>query len=1060
MPAHLWISPAATGKTTGLVKQVCELTADLSTSVRVIVPGYAQVRHWRRLLAETGGVLGAHVFTFSNLYQQILDRAGQVYTRLSVPVQYRLVLSILDALPLEHYTPLRNKPGFIYALLGAIAELKAGRIWPESFALAVEHMGAAQRLVEIADVYIRYQQHMHANQWADDAGMGWLAAEALEADTHLCSDWPVLFVDGFDDLTPVQIDVLNPLADRIPQMTITLTGEIENTGRMVHRRYNRTRARLLDHLPGLQVASTQPLSTGERPPELAHLESTLLDSDAVYDAPCRCVDMVAAPNRETEVRVALRWLKHRLVVKEGKLGRCALLARNIDPYRHHIQQIAVEFGIPIHITHDTPLSENPCIAALCNVLSLPVEDYPRQKTLDAWFSPYFSWSKALQLDTQGYERRAHSRMLGAAAVWGKVIGGIGQWISALEELSAFDTNRVDSFENDVFINDALINDALTMHTPVGKQAHRLLTAFEKFVTFLQPPEGRHPPSAFVYWIENLIGGYTEEDAFEDVDMHMHSLDITDNVYAGPRELRERDMAALESLKELLRGFVWAEELIAQEAVDYPTFLSTLLSAIGHKAYHLPLPVDHDAMVVAEVVDVRGIPFDTVAILGLAEGEFPTTLQEDPLLTDNDRFTLFETHKLQLTPSTESFEAGYFYDAVTRPSQALLLTRPRLTDTGTEWQPSPYWQEVQRLLGQEGMDLVSDTLPDVYQLSSETEAIFYAARNPLLLDWVKRQKPVRWTALEHAAHIITVRSGQAGTEPDVFEGNLHAHCSTFLQRYGPEHPWSTSRLETYKTCPFMFFTAHVLGLEMREELEEGFDARQLGNIYHHIFESLYQAVENPGDVDELLAALPSVAALILDKAPRREHFRITGWWEYSRQEIIENVRHSLIELHNLDSAYTPYKFEQSFGLGPNPPLVVLGESDYFKVRGYIDRVDRAADGTLRIIDYKTAGPTDFTPTAVRQGKKLQLPFYALAAKDALALGVPGEGFYWHVRDAQPSTFTMAKMGVEKAIRASVAAAWDVIENVRNGIFTPKPPVNGCPRYCPATDMCWQYHSRLW
>ena len=76
MPAILQISPAATGKTAGLVKQVCDLTRDLSTSVRVVVPGYSQVRHWRRLLAQAGGVLGVHVFTFSNLYQQILPLNG------------------------------------------------------------------------------------------------------------------------------------------------------------------------------------------------------------------------------------------------------------------------------------------------------------------------------------------------------------------------------------------------------------------------------------------------------------------------------------------------------------------------------------------------------------------------------------------------------------------------------------------------------------------------------------------------------------------------------------------------------------------------------------------------------------------------------------------------------------------------------------------------------------------------------------------------------------------------------------------------------------------------
>ncbi len=112
---------------------------------------------------------------------------------------------------------------------------------------------------------------------------------------------------------------------------------------------------------------------------------------------------------------------------------------------------------------------------------------------------------------------------------------------------------------------------------------------------------------------------------------------------------------------------------------------------------------------------------------------------------------------------------------------------------------------------------------------------------------------------------------------------------------------------------------------------------------------------------------------------------------------------------------------------------------------------------RIIDYKTSGPNDFTATAVRQGKKLQLPLYALAARDALSLGDPEEGFYWHVRDAQASPFTLKKVGPEIAIKSSVDSAWKIIHAVRDGVFTPQPPRGGCPSYCPAADICWQYRA---
>jgi putative RecB family exonuclease len=202
-------------------------------------------------------------------------------------------------------------------------------------------------------------------------------------------------------------------------------------------------------------------------------------------------------------------------------------------------------------------------------------------------------------------------------------------------------------------------------------------------------------------------------------------------------------------------------------------------------------------------------------------------------------------------------------------------------------------------------------------------------------------------------------------------------------------------------------------------------------------------------------LPGVARQILDEAPRKEQFRVTAWWEYSQQEIIENVIRSLEALHMLPGNFQPYAYEQPFGLDGASPLIVRGEGDSFRVRGYIDRIDRSPKGAIRIIDYKTGGSSQFTASAVRQGKKLQLPLYALAARDALDLGQPEEGFYFHVQDARPSPFKLAKMGPETAIKGSVKAVWKIVRDVRGGGFTPQPPRTGCPNYCPAASLCWKF-----
>jgi len=203
----------------------------------------------------------------------------------------------------------------------------------------------------------------------------------------------------------------------------------------------------------------------------------------------------------------------------------------------------------------------------------------------------------------------------------------------------------------------------------------------------------------------------------------------------------------------------------------------------------------------------------------------------------------------------------------------------------------------------------------------------------------------------------------------------------------------------------------------------------------------------------------VAEQVLDDAPRREGFRETAWWAQTRREIVDNVRRSLEALAEANGEWVPSFFEIPFGLQDHPPLVVDGEDVCLRMRGLIDRVDLTTDARVRVIDYKTGGPSGFTKRAVADGKKLQLPLYALAARDALGLGEPVEGFYWHVRQAERSSFTLSGFdgGPHGAIKVALDNAWEAVLGARTGHFVPRPPQGGCPSYCPAVAFCWRYST---
>ena len=243
----------------------------MGATPRVIVPTHLQARAWRRRLAEAGGAIGVRVLTFDRLYAGCLNAAGEAYTELSEPVQYRLIRAVVDDQRLDHYAPLVTRPGFIQILERLIGELKAARIHPDDFARAVDGLGGEPRLRELAQVYAAYQLRLQARGWADRAGLGWLAVEALEERApQVARDWPLLVVDGFDDFTSVQLALLQVLAGRVGETIVILTGAIDGRERpLVYGRFRETR-RKLEAALGLQATPIPPMASHQAP-ALAHL---------------------------------------------------------------------------------------------------------------------------------------------------------------------------------------------------------------------------------------------------------------------------------------------------------------------------------------------------------------------------------------------------------------------------------------------------------------------------------------------------------------------------------------------------------------------------------------------------------------------------------------------------------------------------------------------------------------------------------------------------------------------------------------------------------------------
>jgi len=1082
---ELLLAPAGQGKTAYVIKQVRALqVTDPLAPIWVIVPNRQQAQAFRRRLATSGGGIGVEIKTFHGIYAELLARQGQPIPVLFKQVQYRILRNAIDDLhsegALAHYAPLRHKPGFLRRLRELILELKQAFIKPEDLSAAL--MGEPARLTELASLYLRYQDWIGSSGWPDAEGQSWMATKALEKDPALASHVRLLIVDGFDEFNRTQLAVLEQLAQRSPETIVTLTGEKREVGevpREAHHRYARTQQALIDLNIGMALS---PLvdTTMRRDEALVHLERNLFAVSTLQQADQEAVTLLEARDRNQEARAALRWLKTLIVREKIRPDQVALLARNLAPYRPFIAEAAAEFGLALRWASEDDLLSNPAIVAVLNLLSLSVLDWPQRQVLEAWHSPYFDWQAQIQAGGDIYASAEEvAARLADVVRDARIVGGLDQWRTALAQRAQISEEAIREQEQ----------GRAMMEGPLGGEAAALSVIFEAFVSCIQPLE-QATLAEYIAFVEDIIGDDPRSEAGGRNDIpaelaspdaigseqksrgaHLRSPTNDDTPFHPPSDLQvvasvlsnpstsERDETALQTFKDVLRGLRLAESVIRSlddnphtGPIPYHRFWSELRGAVEAATYSLPV-AKTEAVLVASVPYARGLSFEAVALLGLSEGEFPQQEQEDPLLRDGERRAMAQ-QGVYLPTRMRGDEVTFFYEAMTRARRKMLLTRPYLAEDGQPWEPSPYWLEVQRLVDVAPVRAMGTPVASIEEL-----LVAWGDRQPtdppglpkdLIGQWDEGRKQVQRSVGVLRARLSKQAAGLYEGDATILQERLH-------RRYHPRHIWSSSRLEAYATCPYSFFARSTLDLKPRAKPEEGFDILIRGSLYHEILEDVYQKAIEQNDFSEsaLLALLPIVSESIFAAAPAQYGFRPTALWDHQQAEISQLLAQTLAALAQVADDFRPFSLEGAFGLDGAPVLNVQTDAGSFRLRGFIDRIDQDSAGRLRIIDYKS-GSQAIRPQDLDEGKRIQLPLYALAAAQALNLGDVTDGFYWHIGSSEASRLRLGSYagGVAGAQATAVQHALSDIQGIRSGRFLPQPPSSGCPSSCAAIEFCWR------
>lgn len=1008
MPVELLIASPATGKTEYCIRKIRELQSNASPLESwVLVPDRLQAAAFRQRLVRAGGAIGAHVGTFGDLYRHLLERAGSCVPVASAPLLHTLLQEAVDSLAarggLVHYAALRSLPGFFLTLRDVFAELKRSLVFPEQFLQVTQNDTPARQ--ELARLYVLYQDRLRKLGWADPEGLSWLAVEALEKQPDLAAPIRLLMVDGFDSFTGAQRRALQLLSGNVGELLITFPGQPASI-RMAHQRFTDGLEKLSQELsPAMITLSNDPFL----PPDGLHLERTLFEAGDQTMRGAEQPLLLEARSPADEAREALRWIKARVVRDGFALADCAIFTPAPDVYNPFLREAAREFGMLVHFSQGPALTDSPAIAALLNLFNLPAQNFKTRALFNVLRSPYFQFGlESGDIDTlEEISRKA------------RIIEGEEQWQETWERLAPIQAEEPD-----------LDEERRLPGLPRGDEARALKTALQACFDQLVLPPGKQTQTAWVTWVEDLL----ERLAF----------------YQNARG--ERDETACEVLRESLRALVLSESVAGARPCDYEAFLSILQSTLNGAGLPEPRLKGEEALLVGRMMEARGVRFKAVALLGLSEGVFPEVERPDPFLDEDLRA------KLGLESRLNREQAGLFYQAITRADQMLLLTRPYLSEDGEDWEASPFWKEVQKRFTNNALKRVRpDDMPHLNEAASAQELLFWAVRQKKLPGEFHELLP-RWETLRGARDILEAR--RAKQPQGAYEGFVPELAGRMAERYPPGAVWSASRLEAYGNCPQRFFVQVALGLEPHSPPELGLDASQLGSLLHKILEEAYQTASNPADADSVLEALPAIAARVFADAPREYGFRPSSLWKFEQEQLLQMLEETILALAQASEGWTPLAYEQKFGIAEFPPLEVDLGPETMRLRGVIDRLDRNAAGEIRVVDYKT-GSSHLDAKDLKNGSRLQLPIYALAAQETLGLGTVAEGLYWKILAAKAGALKLSEFrteqgaGVQEAIRVVTEHLTRILSGIRAAEFPPVPPKGGCPAYCPAASWCWRY-----
>jgi len=932
--ARFLLGPAGSGKTFRCLAEIREILTQSPGGAPLIflAPKQATFQLERQLLAddELPGFARLQILSFERLARFALETLKLAPPPLLSDEGRNMVLR---ALLLRHESELKlfrrsaRRPGFADELGRLLRELQQHQVTSAKLRALAQNKKSRpelrEKLEDLALLQERYSQWLEENKLQDADCLLSFAANALRDARGSGFRVQSLYLDGFAEMTPQELDLLAAMLPFCENATLAFCLDdaatedswlsIWNT---VRQTYQQCRQRVAD-TPGAKIEIVQLPGNAKKTRFSKNLALSFLEhhwpmvshsNPSSILHPPSSISISSCINPEAEAVLAVREIL-KFVRGGNRFRDCAVLVRDLESYHKPLAQTFRRYGVPFFLDRRESIAHHPLAELTRGTLRTMIFDWDH----DDFFA-------ALKAGFCAAEETDIDRLENAVLEFG---WRGKKWREPLPD---------ESFE---------------------RIRKRILPPFERvygqFAKLDFKPNGGQ--------LADIFRRLWDELGVEKILEKWSTVEESQST-AGQAAIHGGVSEQMNALLDNLELGLGGASLLLRE------WLPIIESGLAGLTIGVIPPV-LDEVLVGAVDRARNPDLKFTLVLGVNESVFPAVPASRVILTDADRDEL----QIALGPGLReqaARERFYGYIACTRASEKLAVTFSRNTADGTVLNPSAFIGHLQRIfpgleiaefkneIGLEEIESAAEIAPLIFDIPDEI---------PGLADLRQALAELR--------------------EPDPRE-NLTASVAARL--YGPTLRTSVSRLEEFAQCPFRFFVRSGLRAEERKVFEldarerGSFQHEVLKRFHEGIIAGGKRWRDlTPQQARDLIGQIASEliehyrSGLLNETAQSRFAARaLTG----ALQDFVAVTISWLREQNQFD----PIASELDFGSKESPQAaweIALEDGRKLALTGRIDRVDLCRDANrdalVVVLDYKSS-QKKLDAVFVEHGIQLQLLAY--------------------------------------------------------------------------------------